>query len=136
MNNSRLDNRVLRSLINNLGRRADEFLAAAAQGIVTDIDLSFGTSPPGRAYQRGGVTHIASIEGYPPNVDTGTLAASIAWFKERHLRYIVHDGVEYGIWLEEGTENMAPRPFVAPVFEEWRRRELLQLARNFRIFDG
>lgn len=133
---TRVNKRVLENLIRNLGNRADEFLAAAATGIVADIQDSFGTSPAGATYTRGGVTHIASQPGYPPNVDTGTLRASIAFMKERHLRYLVHDGVEYGIWLEDGTETMAPRPFVAPVFEEWRRRELVELARRFRIFDG
>ena len=36
-------------------------------------------------------------------------------------RVIIADGVDYGIHLEQGTDTLAPRPFVGPVFEEWRR---------------
>jgi hypothetical protein len=32
--------------------------------------------------------------------------------------YIVHDGVEYGVYLEFGTSRMAARPMLRPAFGE------------------
>lgn len=116
----KIDQRKLKQLIATEPERVDRWLRGVGQQIVGDIKLSFGTSPDGETYQRGNVQHIASQPGYPPNVDTGTLRASIDVRKIGNLRYEVHDGVEYGYWLEMGTELIAARPFVAPVFREWQ----------------
>lgn len=99
----------------------DEVLRTAGAGMLGDILLSFNTSPGGREYVRGGVVHVASVEGYPPNVDTGALRASMTVQKQGEGEYWIQDGVEYGLYLEEGTENMGARPFVAPVFDDWRK---------------
>lgn len=130
--NFRLDTKVLDEIIRNTPEQCDKLLRAAAEGIVNDIKVSFNTSPAGRTY--GG--HVASQPGYPPNVDTGALRASMNWQAEGDLRYVVSDGVEYGYWLEEGTDKMQPRPFVQPVFREWRRTRFVRLARNMGIVKG
>jgi hypothetical protein len=98
----------------------DELLRAACIEIIGDVKLSFGTSPPGRDYVRGSVIHIASLEGNPPNVDLGALRASIDFEPQGPLQYRIGDGVEYGVNLELGTENMGARPFFGPVVEDWR----------------
>lgn len=36
-------------------------------------------------------------------------------------RYIIHDGVEYGVYVELGTERMPARPALIPAFEKWTK---------------
>jgi hypothetical protein len=118
---SRVDTSKLRQILRETGANIDDLLMGAGIEMNADIVLLFNTSPPGEAYTRGGVTHIASQPGYPPNIDTAALMGSMHVEKDGPGRVIIADGVEYGILLEEGTENMSPRPFIGPVFEEWRR---------------
>lgn len=119
----RIDKRKLEQLIRKNPQAADDALAATATAILSEIVLSFNTSPPGRSYTRKGVTHVASMPGYPPNIDINTLATSMRVKPVKHLHYEIRDGVEYGVFLELGTERMAARPFVSPVIEAWRQRE-------------
>ena len=113
----------------------DKLGRATSEGIINDIKLSFNTSPAGRTYTRGSITHVASVAGYPPNVDTGALRASMHWKDVGDFEWHVMDGVEYGYWLEEGTSKMQPRPFVRPVFADWRKRKFLRLVRAMKIGD-
>jgi len=96
--------------------KVSKWLDGEAQAMVTDIILNFDTSPPGESYTRGGVTHVASQPGHPPNIDIGTLKDTIRWKRESLFVRHIMDGVEYGIHLEDGTESIAPRPFMAPAF--------------------
>jgi hypothetical protein len=122
MTDIKIDTSGLDKLLAKLDSTVDHWLAGVAESIVTDVKLSFGTSPDGRSYTRGSISHVASQPGYPPNVDTGTLRASIRHEKRGPYEYWVMDGVEYGIWLEDGTPNIAPRPFMRPAFDAARRR--------------
>lgn len=88
--------------------RVEAFLDWFAESVVTDIVLSFGTSP--------------SSPGQPPGVDTGALRASIRWEKTGALERTIMDGVEYGQYLEDGTSKMAARPFFRPVFDAAQQR--------------
>jgi hypothetical protein len=99
-----LDTVKLDGLIASLPAQLDAYLRGVAEEMVSDIKLSFPASP--------------SPEGGPPGVDTGTLRASIRWTKVDKLTYWIHDGVEYGIY----QEYIYNRPFIAPVFEVWRRK--------------
>lgn len=117
----RVDVSGIDRLLRTEPERVERWLDGAAENIVTDIKLSFGTSPPGLSYTRGGVTHIASQPGYPPNVDIGALTNSITWEPTGRLERTISDGVEYGLWLEDGTEHMQPRPFMGPAFERAQR---------------
>lgn len=119
--NFKVDTAKLRQVIRDTGANIDDVLLGAAVEMEADIVLSFGSGPGGVVYTYDGVTHVASQAGYPPNVDTGTLMGSIHVEKDGPGRVIIADGVEYGIALEEGTETIAPRPFMEPVFEAWRR---------------
>jgi hypothetical protein len=107
-------------LLSNEPDQLDTWLRGVGNAMVTDIQLSFGTSPGGRTYKRGKITHIASRPGHPPNVDIGTLRATIRLRRKAALHYEITDGVEHGILLEEGTQTIAPRPFMGPVFIRYR----------------
>jgi len=119
--NITLDDRVLRQILRNLPDNIDNWLDGAATEIVNDIKLSFGTSP--------------SSPGEPPGVDTGALRASMRWERGGQFERLIMDGVEYGVGLEYGTSRMAARPFVNPVFEEWRRK-LGDSARRAGLING
>lgn len=75
--------------------------------------------------------HIASAPYEPPAVDTGALRASISsivevidlevtgWvgsdISKLAIRTSAGTDLEYGYYLEMGTINMAPRPYLRPV---------------------
>lgn len=113
--------------------KVETWLDSVAESIVTDVKLSFGTSPPGESYTRGGVTHVASQPGYPPNVDIGTLTNTIRQEKTGTLERTVMDGVEYGIYLEDGTEHIDPRPFMRPAFDRARQTVERDAANNLGL---
>jgi phage gpG-like protein len=57
--------------------------------------------------------HFASKPGFPPNSDTGVLAKSIQFVVEKD-RALVGTNLRRGAWMEFGTENVAPRPWLFP----------------------
>lgn len=114
------DNSILQALITDLGPGLDDWLNGVAHQVEGDVKQSFGDSPGGRTYTRRGVTHIASVAGHPPNVDLGNLRASIHVIRVGYLRYKISDGVLYGLYLEDGTENIDPRPFMSPAIMRMR----------------
>jgi HK97 gp10 family phage protein len=134
---SRVDTKKLQRIARQLPQRLDAVGRKAAAEMVADVVGSFGTSPPGVTYQLYSPrrTHVASVAGYPPNSDTGALRASIEWETAGKLRYAVLAGTEYAAWLEFGTRDMAARPFLTPVFDEWRARKLRDLLKNEGLFD-
>ena len=105
------------------GSDMERALAGIAEDIVTDIKTSFDSGPGGRVYKRGrGRFHTASVAGQPPNVDDGTLRASIRQDKTGKLERTVSTGVEYALLLEEGTPKIAARPFMRPAFDRAARK--------------
>jgi HK97 gp10 family phage protein len=100
--------------------------------VEADVKKSFTLQGSGRKY---GV-HTASSPGEPPAVDTGVLRASIMSDVQvsgnevigkvgpdiEHIEAEAEAGtdVEYGLYLELGTVNMQPRPFLRPAL---RRNE-------------
>ena len=130
-----LDTKGLQQLIRTEPQKVERWLKGFAEAMVTDIKLSMNTSPAGQSYTRGGITHVASQPNYPPNVDIGTLRASIRQEKVSELTYHISDGVEYGLYLEDGTENMAPRPFMQPAFDRASKTVGEDAARNLGLED-
>lgn len=59
-----------------------------------------------------------SAKGSPPNTDTGHLQRSIN-IEPLQPQKTMYVGVnaDYGVWLEFGTRNMAPRPFMQPAID-------------------
>jgi hypothetical protein len=130
MSDVRIDLSGLERVLSQEPARAEAWLSSVAEAMVTEIVLSFGTSPPGLTYTRGSVEHVASQPGYPPNVDIDALRPSIEWERTGRLERTIMDGVEYGILLEDGTEDILPRPFMRPVFDRWAAGELERDARQ------
>lgn len=130
-----LDTKGLQQLIRTEPQKVERWLKGFAEAMVTDIKLSMNTSPAGQSYTRGGITHVASQPNYPPNVDIGTLYGSIRQEKVSSLTYHISDGVEYGIMLEDGTESIAPRPFVQPAFDRASKMIGEDAARNLGLED-
>jgi len=120
----RLNDARLTELVNKHPTQADDWLRGVAEEMVGDVKLSMTDSPAtGRVYARGqNRTHTASSPGNAPRPDMGTLMGSIRQERRGALHYVLTDGVEYGIYLEDGTERMAARPFMRPVFDVWRRK--------------
>lgn len=110
----KLDTKRLDQIIRRLNTDTDGFVRMMAQQVQTDAVTSFGSGPDGRTYTRRGITHSASAPGYPPNVDTGALRASVHVTPLKKNTYAVQDGVEYGVYLELGTPKMARRPWLYP----------------------
>ena len=88
-------------------------------------DTTFWRDSRGRLRRgRARVPHQASAPGEPPAVDYGLLRASVGHVvsvDERGLYAEVGSGanpavpgVEYAIYLEQGTRTMLPRPWLAP----------------------
>lgn len=80
----------------------------------------------GRIYKKykkdgGGVSgyHQASAPGQPPMTDEGGLVASIQSKVYGWSAYVWTE-LDYGAYLEYGTANMEPRPWLRPSFEEHR----------------
>jgi HK97 gp10 family phage protein len=71
----------------------------------------------GVTYTRGSIEHTASKPGFPPNSDTGTLARSVRWDLDSSKNQgVVGTNLKYGAWLEFGTKDMEPRPWLLPAY--------------------
>lgn len=132
------DTRIMDALIQNSEEHLSDWLRVLGNDIVTDIKLSFGTSPPGREYTHGSTTHVASQPDYPPNIDTGLLRASINFKMLSKLSGRIQDGTKYGRYLElgsaffSGDNRLEKRPFITPVIEKYRK-QLLEHAQKFGL---
>lgn len=62
---------------------------------------------------------LASKPGDPPNTDTGRLVQSIKFdFQNGGLIGRVGTNLKYGAWLEFGTKNVEPRPWLSTAIRE------------------
>lgn len=114
--------KVLKKL-NQLPQHVEQEVKKAVQ---TSALLVEGTAK--KSIQRGPKTgetygnHIASAPGEAPATDTGTLASSVQhWIKDEGMTAEVGSYLEYAKFLEFGTVNMEPRPFLFPALESNRR---------------
>lgn len=117
------DNRVLlalmRSIPDNLDRWIEQDVALGISGDITDL-LS-GPSP--------------SRPGDPPGEDTGTLRATISLRRMRRFSYMIYSPEKYAPPLEFGSEHIAKRPFMVPIFENWRQHKLMDAARSAKLVE-
>lgn len=92
---SRVDTKVMLQIIDKTPGRLSQLMDAVATEVVSDLRLN---AP----------------------VDKGILRASISWDVTGQYQRTAHDGVIYGQYNEYGnTRGMQPRPWFAPVFEDW-----------------
>lgn len=82
--------------------------------------VSFNEPKTGKTYKRGKKgkrVHQASAPGEPPAVDFGTLQNSIEPTFPSPTKGVLSIGAAHGLFLELGTERIAPRPFVVPAIK-------------------
>lgn len=119
-----------------------EAMSRAVFLVERDVKQSFGTgaSRADVTVKRGNKRHRPSAAGFPPNVDTGSLRASITGIVEKKKLKIIgfvgsHLGklaakadvgtdLEYGVYLELGTRKMQPRPYLRPALQRNGRKIL------------
>lgn len=129
-----VDVRRMQQIIDALPGNAEDLLAAVATEMVGDVKQGMLDSPPtGITYTRRGVQHTASEAGNEPRPDTGELIGGITHRRTGKLEQTIHDQVEYGKYLELGTEFIAPRPFMRPVFEQWRVSQFADFVAAFPL---
>jgi len=111
----RINKNDLRRLATAAPDEADRAIRAVAEEGRTHAILIINESPAtGRVYTRGSVSHTASSPGNPPRSDIGTLVNSIHVERLGKGHFALVDGVEYGEYLEFGTDKMDARPFFGP----------------------
>lgn len=107
--------------------------SAALQG-EGGLKVILSTPGRGREYPRGKTKiHKASAPGDPPAPDTGRLRASVT-----HEVVLIGDSVvsrvsdntEYALWLELGTEKVAPRPALRPLLPKLVKAVRAAIARR------
>ena len=105
-------------------------LPEAARAIVTETVLQIETNiKVGMASSHNGEwygSHQASAPGEMPALDTGALAASIQT-DVTGTKGTVYTNQEYAEYLEYGTSNMEPRPYMTPAAESARAPFLRKL---------
>lgn len=67
--------------------------------------------------KRGGTKHQASAPGEAPASDEGTLASRIDAVKLGPFSWAVGTNLDYGAYLEFGTQRIAERPWLRPAAE-------------------
>lgn len=114
------DKRKLQQMIREMPEALSRAVRETAFETLGEVVSSFNTGAPGRTYELYNPrrTHTASAPGGPPAVDTGALRASYNVSEVNRFLYRIQDGVEYGIYLEFGTEKMAARPHLRPALEK------------------
>lgn len=105
-------------------RRIQSFITALRDRILK----SFEGRKTGRFYRRPKPRrgfYQASAPGQPPAIASGRLAKAIRSVRGRFISPFEAEAVidvPYARLLEEGTERMAPRPFVRPALEAVSKR--------------
>ena len=107
-------------LLQKLDAAIGRFVVKGAAYIEGEVKSSMAEAKTGRAYRRGkGSTHIASAPGESPAIDSSNLVGSIETIiSANRLEAKIGTPVEYGHYLETGTENMEARPVWEPEARE------------------
>jgi HK97 gp10 family phage protein len=101
-------------LVRRLPREVGRIVEEAALEIETTAKVGMAEQKSGRIYG----DHQASAPGEYPAMDTGALANSLETDPENQTTYVVHTSMEYAPYLEFGTANMEPRPFLGQAASE------------------
>src|SRR5512145_2652132 len=114
-----LDTTVPDRMIPLIPGKIDSFLRYEATEIVNDVKRAINEISMGETVVRYSPKRTVTVsrEGDAPNTDTGALINSIKWTPVGQFAIWVHDGVLYGLPLEQ----VYNRPFMAPAFENRRK---------------
>lgn len=134
-----INKRVAKGITREVARAGIEYAALQAENELVDI-LSVPPRRTGRIYPRGrNGTHQASSEiggelggGEAPAPDTGELRQSVKSYPEEFgdsFRAIVGTPLERGALLQQGTENIKPRPWISLLATEERWSRILKAFR-------
>ena len=106
-------------IVKNMDKAKYEKLLAASEFARNRLVEKLGGTRSGRTYTVPGtsVTYTASAPGEAPASRTGQLRGSIEYEIATDNAYI-GTPLEYGLHLEKGTLNMAPRPWLKPTLIE------------------
>jgi HK97 gp10 family phage protein len=102
---------------------AEKRMKEAVQEVRNNVLEKLSGERHGRTYTVPGTsrTYTASSPGEPPAQRTGELRQSISTEVDRtggNIIGLVGTDKKYGLMLEKGTRDMAPRPWLQPSFEE------------------
>ena len=101
--------------------KAKEKLKKRGKGRVYEQGKFYPRGGGGGVFKRELPTHQASAEGDPPSTDSGRLVSSIRPVLTGRMSAEVgslSNIAVYGGMLEEGTKNMAARPWLEPTLRE------------------
>lgn len=91
---------------------ADKWLRIVGTKAVNNITKAMRETPKtGTRYRRGRRFHIASSPGNAPAIDTGFLVRSMTAEVALNV-LIVTNSASYASYVNQGTKNMAARPFM------------------------
>jgi HK97 gp10 family phage protein len=92
-------------------------IRASALKIQADVvDSITRGGKTGRVYQRGEKTHTASAPGEAPASDSGDLARNIV-IRTQGREGEVTAKIRHAYWMEFGTQDIEPRPFMRPALD-------------------
>jgi len=118
-----------KSLSRKLGKLPSAITAEVAKAVFeagndlrNSIIDSMREAKTGITYTRKSVSHTASASDEPPGIDLGNLVNSIQAIpsnKGLSISIGINDisQAKYGEYLEFGTQNMEPRPWLQPAFD-------------------
>lgn len=132
------------ALVKSIMERSETMPAAINNELLLGVMEIHGTAVKSIAQHKGSQSQTrynptrevtVSPPGSPPNSDTGRLMQSIAYVvkePQKGLEASVGTNLEYGVHLEFGTLNMAPRPWLYPAYEKHRDRITARVVRAIK----
>lgn len=98
-------------LMQKLQAATGRFVRKGALYIEGRLNTSMAEPKSGAAYARkNDAVHVASAAGESPAVDSSNYTNSIQIIQANSLEALIGTPLEYPIYLEEGTDDIAPRP--------------------------
>ena len=113
-------NKKYRNVDSQYAKQTRDTIGIAGLLVMNEAKRSIqSSSGGGRTYGN----HTASAAGQPPNTDTGFLVSNIFLDKDNDgMGADVESRADYSVYLEFGTREMQPRPFMQPALESQRAK--------------
>jgi HK97 gp10 family phage protein len=124
----------LKNLATNYEHQYKGHLSEAALKVRNEAIRGIRETSRGGLEFRFGPKRVVTVSkpGDAPNTDTGTLLKSIGWaVDEQNLVAEVGTNLKYAKFLELGTQDMEPRPWLMPALER-ARPALIKIFRKGR----